>query len=223
MKKVFSFDAETNGLWGQAFAISAVVMQEGELVKKFVAYLGDESVTDVWVRENVLPALSGLEKTHSSYESMLADFAKFYLANKDADVITHMGTPVESRILSDMHSMGFIGDWEGPYPLIDVAGILKAKGYDPTSVDKYNSAHSIKTSELDNLVPHHPLYDAIATAIAYQHLLWSYRWSYRPKGRHFDQDDNRPFEMKQHDFYQNGIHHRCTGFDPLHGGRPEYR
>ena len=28
-KKIFSFDAETNGLWGQAFSIGAVVYEDG--------------------------------------------------------------------------------------------------------------------------------------------------------------------------------------------------
>lgn len=29
LKKVFSFDAETNGLWGEAFAIAAIVTEDG--------------------------------------------------------------------------------------------------------------------------------------------------------------------------------------------------
>lgn len=28
MNKIFSFDAETNGLWGQAFAVAAVVEED---------------------------------------------------------------------------------------------------------------------------------------------------------------------------------------------------
>ena len=36
-KKVFSLDAETNGLWGQAFAIGAVIYEDGREVKTFYA------------------------------------------------------------------------------------------------------------------------------------------------------------------------------------------
>lgn len=38
--KIFSFDAETNGLWGEAFALAAAVYEDGELIVSFVAYLG---------------------------------------------------------------------------------------------------------------------------------------------------------------------------------------
>src|SRR3989344_3062894 len=97
--KVFSFDAETNGLWGEAFAISAAVYQDGKLMADFIAYLGADGVTDGWVRDNVLPKLGGLVKTHSSYDEMLVAFADFYKANRtDADIIAHMGVPVEAKV-----------------------------------------------------------------------------------------------------------------------------
>ena len=172
--KVFSFDAETNGLWGQAFAVSAAVYENGKLVADFTAYLGPDGVTDGWVRENVLPNLNDLVQTHSSYDDMLADFAKFYLDNKsDADVIIHMGVPVESKVIIDMHSRGFIGDRDGPYPLIDVSSILKAKGFNPISVDSYNKEFDLMEGvpEAEGLATHHPLYDSIAAARAYMHLI----------------------------------------------------
>lgn len=174
MKKVFSFDAETNGLWGDAFAISAAVYEDGKMVMDFTAYLGTDGVTDSWVRENVLPKLDGLAKTHDSYDAMLASFAEFYLAHKkDADVIAHMGVPVEAKLLLDAHQRGLIGDWDGPYPFLDVAGVLKAKGEDPTSVDKYNERNSLMVgrSEVEGLATHHPLYDSAAAAVAYMHLI----------------------------------------------------
>jgi hypothetical protein len=172
--KIFSFDAETNGLWGQAFAVSAAVYEDGKLVADFTAYLGAEGVTDGWVRDNVLPKLEGLEQTHSSYDEMLADFARFYMEHKkDTDIIAHMGVPVEAKLLLDMHSKGFIGDWDGPFPFLDVASVLKARGYDPTSVDKYNEQHGLLAgrSEAEGLATHHPLYDSIAAAVAYMHLM----------------------------------------------------
>lgn len=174
MKKIFSFDAETNGLWGDAFAISAAVYEDGKLVNSFTAYLGPDGVTDGWVRDNVLPKLTDLTKTHDTYGAMLADFAEFYKANKsDSDIIAHMGVPVEAKVLLDMHTKGFIGDWDGPYPMIDIAGVLKAKGYDPTSVDSYNKEFNLMDgrSEAEGLATHHPLYDSVAAAVAYIHLL----------------------------------------------------
>lgn len=172
--KVFSFDAETNGLWGQAFALSAAVYEGGQLTAQFTAYLGANGVTDQWVRDNVLPKLSDIAVTHADYDAMLASFAKFYLANKgEADIIAHMGVPVEAKVLLDMHSKGFIGDWDGPFPFLDVASVLKACGEDPTSVDKYNEQYGLLAgrSEAEGLATHHPLYDSIAAAVAYMHLM----------------------------------------------------
>lgn len=172
--KIFSFDAETNGLWGQAFAIGAAVHEDGLLTHSFTAYLGPDGVADEWVRENVLPNLVGLPKTHESYGEMLKAFAVFYLGHRaGAEVIVHMGVPVEARILDDMHAHGFIGDFEGPYPLIDVAGVLKARGYDPTSVDDYAAKFRLLETapEAAGMAPHHPLYDSIVTAKVYSHLL----------------------------------------------------
>ena|SRR3989344_1278885 len=172
--KVFSFDAETNGLWGNAFAISAAVYEDGKLTNSFTAYLGPDGVTDGWVKDNVLPKLDGLAKTHDDYDGMLSAFAEFYKANKDgADVIAHMGVPVESKLLIDMHQKGLIGDWDGPYPFLDVASVLKAKGEDPTSVDKYNERNGLMAgrSEAEGLATHHPLYDSVAAAVAYINLI----------------------------------------------------
>lgn len=171
MRKVFSFDAETNGLWGQAFAIGALVYDEnGAEIARFVGRLPDTEVADEWVKANVLPQLAGLPVSHTDYESLLADFAKFYLANKaDADIIVHMGVPVESRLLIDMHSRGMIGDWDGPYPLHDVAGFLAQANEDPTSVDGYVQKHGLEVPDFGTT--HNPLYDSAVAASVYRHLL----------------------------------------------------
>lgn len=171
MKKVFSFDAETNGLWGQAWAIGALVYDEsGAEIARFVGRLPDSAVTDQWTRENVLPKLAGVLATHESYDGLLADFAEFYLANKEgADVIVHMGYIVEVKLLRDLHDKGFIGDWDGPYPLYDVSGNLQAAGADPTSVDKFAAEHGLAVGEFEGGT-HNPLYDSAVAAAVYRHL-----------------------------------------------------
>lgn len=140
----------------------------------FTAYLGADGITDDWVRDNVLPKLGDLEVMHTSNDAMLESFTGFYMANKgDADVIAHMGVPVEAQVLLDMHQKGYIGDWDGPFPFLDVASVLKAKGYDPTSVDSYNNEFGLMDdrSEAEGLERHHPLYDSVAAAVAYMHLM----------------------------------------------------
>jgi hypothetical protein len=172
MAKIFSFDVETDGLWGQPFSIGALVYDEnGTEITRFVGRLPDSAVTDNWVKTNVLPTLAAIPVTHADYRSLLADFAKFYMANKtDADVIVHMGYIVEAKVIRDMHDAGLIGDWDGPYPLYDVSGNLQAAGADPTSVDKFATEHGLVIGEFVGGT-HNPLYDSAVAATVYRYLV----------------------------------------------------
>ncbi|MFH1161755.1 MAG: hypothetical protein V1696_00535 [Candidatus Jorgensenbacteria bacterium] len=172
MKKVFSFDAETNGLWGRPFAIGALVYNgRGMEIARFVGRCPIEGMVNDWVEKNVLPQMTTIPVTYESYDALLADFAKFYMANKaDADVIVHMGVPVEAGLLRDMHDQGLIGDFDGPYPLIDLAGNLQQAGGDPTSVDKYVQKHGLSVGEFEGGT-HNPLYDSAVAVKVYWHLL----------------------------------------------------
>ncbi len=172
-KKLFSFDAETNGLWGVAFAIGARVYnaESGEVTAQFIGRSPIQGEVDGFVQDKVLPQMTEIPVSHADYGALLADFAKFYLAEKqDADVIVHMGVPVESTLLKDMHSRGLIGDWDGPYPLHDVAGYLAQAGEDPTSVDGYVRKHGLELRPDFAGGSHNPLYDSEVAARVYMHL-----------------------------------------------------
>ena len=169
MIKVFSFDAETNGLWGQAFSIAAVVQHENGKIETFLGRCPIQEEINDWVKENVLPQMENIPENYSSYEELLKAFIAFYLQHKDgADVIVHMGLPVEARVLIDAHSMGILGDWDAPYPLIDICAFPEIG----TSVDSYNKEHG-----LDLFLPdveggtHNPLYDSYAALVAYDSLM----------------------------------------------------
>ncbi len=175
MNKVLSWDVETNGLWGKGFAIGAIIYDEsGNEIKKFSARCPIDNDVDPWVKENVLPQMEEIPVTHGSYYEMLKAFAQFFLENKEgADVIFHMGVPVEARVVLDMHDAGFIGDWDGAYPWLDIAGCLKQAGFDPTSVDSYNADHGIVVPQPEAGGTHNPLYDSRAAALCYINLLKS--------------------------------------------------
>lgn len=178
-RKIFSFDAETNGLWGDPFAVAAIVYEERYMTggapfwvetDRFIARLPDSAVTNRWVFEHVLPALADISPTHDSYEGMLRDFATFYLKHqKGAEFVCHMGYVVEAHLLREMYRFGFIGDWAAPYPLHDVAGNLRQAGEDPTSVDKYAVKYDLKITDYGTT--HNPLYDCEVAAKVYIHLL----------------------------------------------------
>lgn len=170
-RRVFSFDAETNGLWGKAFSLAAVVYENGKEVKSFLGRCPIEEDINGWVAENVLPQMEGIPENYDSYEAMLKAFAEFYLVEKEgADVIVHMGVPVEARLFLDMHASGFIGDWDAPYPLIDISGNLQQAGHNSTSVDSYNEEHGLKVPDCEGGT-HNPLYDSRAAALCYLHLM----------------------------------------------------
>lgn len=223
--KIFSFDAETDGLWGDAFAIAAIVYEklpsefgdvhiadhsnimEGDYkyfrpamqeeyeqyghtkewgngytsykivggksnwveTDRFMALLPSDNVKNGWVRENVLPALGGIIPTHESYEEMLSAFSKFYMKHKaGADCICHMGYIVEAHVLREMRRLGFIGEWDAPYPLFDVSGNLQAAGEDPTSVDTFAKNSGLKIAEYGTT--HNPLYDCEVAGKVYIRL-----------------------------------------------------
>lgn len=171
--QAFSFDAETDGLWGRPFALGALVYDEqGNEISRFAARLPDDVVTNEWVKGNVLPALEGVEVTHTKLRDMLGDFAKYYLQEKeDRNVIVHMGVPVESGVLRGMHSKGMIGDFDGPYPLIDVAGHLQMAGEDPTSPDAYVKKHGLYIPTDFAGETHNPLYDSEVAYRVWRHLM----------------------------------------------------
>ncbi len=169
--KIFSFDAETNDLYGQAFAIGAVVTDDNGEVARYISRCPITCKVDQWVAENVLPHIRDVSINQDSYQALLNNFYEFYYKHKsNAEVIAHVAHPVETKLLRDMIEQDLeTRRWEGPFPLIDVAGVLRARGEDPTSVDKYIEKNGLHVPFEGNT--HHPLYDAIATEVAYRHLM----------------------------------------------------
>ena len=166
-KNTFSFDAESNGLWGEIFAIGAVIRQNGRPLNSFFARCKIKGKIDPWVKENIISYLGGMME-YQSYKKILQSFSCFYnYYHQHADIVVHMGYIVEAKLLRDMHDFGFIGDQDGPYPLHDVATALQMAGEDSTSVDSYAKKYNIN---LPSGSPHNPLYDADVTARVWERL-----------------------------------------------------
>lgn len=166
--KILSLDAETNGLYGDAFSIAVILMDKetGEEEKTFLARCPVNGKIQDFVKDNVLPAISSVKETHKNYKDMLKDFISFFMENKqDADVVVHMGTPVESKLFIDAFNMDLMGMFDGPYPLVDIC--THSAIWD--SVDKYNKEHGIVVPECSGGT-HNPLYDCYAAALAYRHI-----------------------------------------------------
>ena len=165
--KILSFDAEVNGLWGCVFSVGAVLSENGIETKTFLGRCEIEGDVNPWVAENVIPQLEEVKITHKTKEDLIKGFIKFYMDNKqDAKIIVHMGVPVESNLFKKAHDLGFIGDFDAPYPLLDIAGNLDQAGYDPTSVDNFLKQNDEKIEGN----PHNPLFDSRAALKCYQIL-----------------------------------------------------
>jgi len=132
-KNIFSLDCETNGLYGDCFAVGVIILSpEGLIIDKFSGISQVEEVTNDWVKENVLPELSGL-KIFSTRKQMRDAFWEFWIKHKESCIcISDIGAPVESGffkqcVLDDLDNR----QWNAPYPLHEVATLLFAKGIDP--------------------------------------------------------------------------------------------
>ncbi|HEU5121828.1 MAG TPA: hypothetical protein VFT59_03200, partial [Candidatus Saccharimonadales bacterium] len=169
--KLISFDVESNGLHGKGFAIGAVVTDNEGLIAEFTVRCPITGEVNPWVAEHVLPAITDIPVTHSSYDDMLEafyDFLMHHRTDESVKVLTFIPWPVESNILSDIYSRPGRA-YEGPFPLIDLATALDTKGYNSTSDEAYLNTHGLSVPFEG--VGHNPLYDAYAAEVVYRHLM----------------------------------------------------
>lgn len=180
--KVLSIDCETNGLYGQIFAIGAIYKDSDGYELKYQARVSIEDEVNSWVQENVIPNIKDIELLDKTVDDdaigmeklLLKDFKKFYdrikaITENELIVIGHMICPVEANLFIKMRKYGLMEDFDGPYPFIDVASMMfMIEDEDPTSIDKYIERWNLKTPS--SLNPHHPLYDAKATLTVFRNL-----------------------------------------------------
>ena len=168
MIKIFSLDAETDGLFGSAFSIAVCVRKGGVETARFVGHCLYGG-TNEWVLENVLPALAEMPVTHESSEELEEAFWQFWLKHREEAIpIAHCHSPVETGLFRrcverDLEAR----QWLGPYPAIhDVATLLLLLGEKADSVDAYVAKHGIEVPEG---TAHNPYYDAVVAGLVWEH------------------------------------------------------
>jgi|GEM_PF-1033037 len=167
--KLLSFDLETNGLHGNAFAVGAVVMSaDGNIVDQFTGRCEITEAVDSWVEANVLPLLGDMPVEYADYQALREGFWEWYLqAEPQSDyVLVSNGYPVEYRFLLQCQEEDIEGRyWQHPFPILDLTSILIASGNEPS--DKNQLMNEIVRK--GKFSRHHPLHDAkIATLTAFQ-------------------------------------------------------
>lgn len=162
--KIFSVDAETDGLYGSVWAIGAVVLDGETEIERFEGQLDPAYVTDEWVTKNIVPVVE--LKLYEDYIELLNTFWKFWMKWRDETVcVADFGAPVEAGLFRAC--VGFNRqerNWLGPYPMHELGTLLLIRGLD---VD-------INRRELANrpeLVRHNPVDDALASGLCWQKLI----------------------------------------------------
>ncbi len=168
--KLLSFDLETNGLHGQAFAIGALVIDgTGKVYDELSARCPLKDEIDPWVKANVLPAIEDMSITHDNFETMREAFWKWYITHEPRSdyVLVNNGYPVEYRFLLQCQEADLEERyWQHPFPILDLASLLIQVGQNPLA-SKSKLAQKLIGS--DGYIQHHPLHDAkIAALVAFE-------------------------------------------------------
>ena len=168
MSKIFSVDAETDGLYGQVWAIGAVVLQidedwsEGRAV--FSGMIDPVAVRDPWVRENIVPVVD-LPRYKDRVELFEA-FWSFWLQHRgDSICVSDFGAPVEAGLFRACIERDLENHmWLGPYPMHELGTALLLTGRDPDTNRR-------ELAGKPDLVQHDPVDDAIAAAYCWKRVV----------------------------------------------------
>lgn len=159
MKSFFVFDVESVGLHGEGFAVGGgLFLPNGAIQWGFkMSCPIDECIgTDEgrkWVKDNC-PVF---EITHRSPSMMRTAFWEHWMKAKldGALMAVECGWPVEANFLGSCIADYPSRQWEGPYPLHEIASFMEIAGMDPMAT------YPRSPSELPK---HDPYADALQSA-----------------------------------------------------------
>jgi hypothetical protein len=158
MSKIMMFDVESDGLYGEGFAVGAVVALTEPtgactIIERF-ELMADTNITNSWVKENVLGHLGNMPKVKSTKE-LRTKFYEFYMKNKPGCLIySDCNYPVETNFLSDIVKDDSSRSWDMPFPLMDCCN---SDNIDISRNDFFKNGTS------EDLKVHNPLDDAKAS------------------------------------------------------------
>ena len=175
MLKVFSVDVETECLHGKyAFAIGAVVRENSKTVSEFSGRAPTPLCASDWVQKNVIPALADMSQTHKSVRVLEEDFWDFWTLHRpNADCIAYFGSQGgEAALFNRLIRRNYEERWTlSPGPLHEVCSLMLARGFqDVRHIDLYMKRFGLWPTCAPQKF-HHPLFDAHAAAIVWEHLM----------------------------------------------------
>lgn len=152
MRNIFLFDVEAASLYGEGFAVGAIVCNNGKVLDTFSLMSTDVAANaSTWVVENVLKSLVDMPKCKSGKQLRQA-FFNFYRKHQDTcDIWSDVNFPVETNFLiSIVKDNENDREFSMPYPLYDIANFVDV------SIDRSISCGLM-------LRKHNPLDDCIAS------------------------------------------------------------
>ncbi len=135
MNRFMVFDVESIGLHGEGFAVGYVVIDGGSRVDEGCYACPPETAAGLtanrkWVSENVPKLAYNCEGPRQVRQRFWADWLRERAAG--AVLVADCAWPVEARFLiACVDDSLATNEWDGPYPLHDLASILLALGKDP--------------------------------------------------------------------------------------------
>lgn len=159
-KLFFVFDVESIGLHGEGYAVGWVVVGEtgATYEESYLACLPGAASGTASSREWVEKNIPQIPITHNTPRAVRDAFWLIWQLWKrnGAVLVADCCWPVEARFLAQcVDDSPQTREWEGPYPLHDVASVLLARGEDPLATRE--RLHT-------ELPQHHPLKDAKQSA-----------------------------------------------------------
>ncbi|CAO5232504.1 hypothetical protein [Frankia sp. AgKG'84/4] len=168
MTAIFGVDAETNGLYGQVWAIGAVLLDPATraVTATFAGQISPGEVTDDWTRRNVVPVVH--LPLYPSRAELLEAFWAFWERHggrgRDVEAVADIQTPVEAGLFrACVQRDRELREFAGPYPLHELASALWMAGLDP-DLDRREFCGR------PDLVAHDPVADATVAALCWAKL-----------------------------------------------------
>jgi hypothetical protein len=166
--KVLSFDVESNGLHGEAFAVGAVIIDSDgrRVIDEYIARCPISGKVDDWVERNVLPSLGDIKETCADGRQLRESFWAWYTSAKSQAeaILADEPYPVEARFLitcqEDQLTERY---WQHPFPLLDLGTLLFAAG---ARTGEQRDSYIRHVLQDHDKLAHNPKWDAWAAAMA---------------------------------------------------------
>ena len=172
-QKIMVVHSVSDGVWGDPILIVAMVCNGDNIVEMIILKLAEDSVTNKWTRENILPEIQDIKTTHVTQLGMLREFSGFYKKYmEDYKLVWHLGHKSICNIFRRMFYCSVIDVDQGPCAPIELATMLHSVGEEYETLVPYIEKNNLKINSFGkkNKI-FNPLYECDAIVKTYYSLI----------------------------------------------------